>query len=91
MFITMLISVAVLASIIIMISVFISVADTFDALTSTRVYRPALADEIARAELVRVAGTQLDPEAVSAFFAYKGWEAVPVEHSAELSPVAAPA
>jgi len=69
----------------------ISVADTFDALTSTRVYRPALADEIARAELVRVAGTQLDPEAVSAFFAYKGWEAVPVEHSAELSPVAAPA
>ncbi len=51
----------------------IAVADTFDALTSTRVYRPALTEEVARAELARVAGTQLDPEAVAAFFAYKGW------------------
>ncbi len=69
----------------------IAVADTYDALTSTRVYRPALADEIARAEMTRVAGTQLDPEVVSAFFASKGWDAMPARRSAELSPVVAPA
>ncbi|KAA0237630.1 HD-GYP domain-containing protein [bacterium] len=54
----------------------IAVADTYDALTSSRVYRPALSDEVARAELARVAGTQLDPEAVAAFFAFRGWEPV---------------
>ncbi len=45
----------------------IAVADTFDAITSTRPYRPAhthkQAIDILRAE----AGTQLDPEAVRAF------------------------
>ncbi len=51
----------------------ISVADTYDALTSSRVYRSALDEDVARAELARVAGTQLDPEVVTAFFAFKGW------------------
>ena len=69
----------------------ISVADTYDALTSTRVYRPALAEEIARAEMARVSGSQLDPEVVSSFFAYRGWGAVPAEHPVELNPVATPA
>lgn len=45
----------------------ISVADTFDALTSTRVYRPMRPWKDAVAELRRVAGTQLDPRCVAAF------------------------
>ena len=51
----------------------IAVADTFDAMTSTRIYRAAQSEEAARAEMERVAGSQLDPELVDAFFAYKGW------------------
>jgi HD-GYP domain-containing protein (c-di-GMP phosphodiesterase class II) len=43
----------------------ISVADTFDALTSQRPYRPAMTIEEARAELLRVSGTQLDPKLVT--------------------------
>jgi HD-GYP domain-containing protein (c-di-GMP phosphodiesterase class II) len=39
----------------------IAVADTFDALTSQRPYRPAMTLAQARTELERVAGTQLDP------------------------------
>jgi HD-GYP domain-containing protein (c-di-GMP phosphodiesterase class II) len=42
----------------------ISVADTFDALTSERPYRPAMTIAEARAELQRVSGTQLDPALV---------------------------
>lgn len=45
----------------------VAVADTFDALTSTRAYRPARSVEEAIAELRRVAGTQLDPRCVDAF------------------------
>lgn len=45
----------------------VAVADTFDALTSTRVYRPLRPWREAVAELRRVSGTQLDPECVAAF------------------------
>jgi HD-GYP domain-containing protein (c-di-GMP phosphodiesterase class II) len=45
----------------------ISVADTYDALTSERPYRRALGAEEAREELRRVAGSQLDPGCVAAF------------------------
>lgn len=48
----------------------IAVADTFDALTSTRVYRPLRPWADAVAELQRVAGTQLDPACVEAFVGY---------------------
>ena len=44
----------------------ISVADTFDALTSERPYRPAMTLDDAREELERVAGSQLDPACVKA-------------------------
>lgn len=43
------------------------VADTFDAMTSTRPYRLALDKEIAFEELKRFSGTQFDPEIVEAF------------------------
>ncbi|MDQ3632694.1 MAG: HD-GYP domain-containing protein [Actinomycetota bacterium] len=45
----------------------LAVADTFDAITSTRPYRPAHAHKEALAILAAGAGTQLDPDAVRAF------------------------
>jgi diguanylate cyclase (GGDEF)-like protein len=45
------------------------VADAFDAMTSTRAYRPALLREDAVRELERCAGSQFDPEVVDAFIA----------------------
>jgi putative two-component system response regulator len=48
-----------------------SVADTYDAMTSTRAYRPALSEEEATAEIRRCSGTQFDPEIVSVFLSVK--------------------
>jgi diguanylate cyclase (GGDEF)-like protein len=45
----------------------IFVADAFDAMTSDRVYRSRLSVEDALTELNRCAGSQFDPEVVSAF------------------------
>jgi putative nucleotidyltransferase with HDIG domain len=46
----------------------IGVADAFDAMTSDRVYRPRLSDEVAIAELKKHSGTQFDSRVVKAFF-----------------------
>ncbi len=51
----------------------IAVADTYDAITSSRVYREGLDDAYARIEMAGVAGTQLDPEPVHAWFRVKDW------------------
>ncbi|MCA9603629.1 MAG: HD-GYP domain-containing protein, partial [Myxococcales bacterium] len=40
----------------------VSVADTYDAMTSDRAYRKALPHEVATNELKRCAGTQFDPD-----------------------------
>lgn len=45
----------------------IAVADTYDAITSSRAYRAGRGHDEALAEIVRVAGTQLDPVVVGAF------------------------
>jgi diguanylate cyclase (GGDEF)-like protein len=45
------------------------VADAFDAMTSTRPYRPALLRDDAIRELERCSGTQFDPDVVDAFIA----------------------
>lgn len=45
----------------------IAVADTFDAMTSTRSYRSALDWTVARDEIVRCSGSQFDPRVVEAF------------------------
>jgi cyclic di-GMP phosphodiesterase len=47
----------------------VAVADSFDAMTTRRPYREAREPCDAMCELRRVAGTQLDPEAVEAFVA----------------------
>ncbi|MFQ5794321.1 MAG: HD-GYP domain-containing protein [Candidatus Bipolaricaulia bacterium] len=43
------------------------IADTYDAMTSNRPYRPALGDSQALAELQRCAGTDFDPQLVKPF------------------------
>lgn len=45
----------------------ILIADTFDAMTSTRVYRKGLPYETAYAELIEFSGSQFDPELVQFF------------------------
>jgi diguanylate cyclase (GGDEF)-like protein len=45
----------------------IFVADSYDAMTSDRVYRRRLTDEEAKSELIRCAGTQFDPTIIAAF------------------------
>ncbi|GAA3193425.1 HD-GYP domain-containing protein [Actinocorallia longicatena] len=58
----------------------IGVADTFDAMTSTRSYRKARPVEVAVAELRRCSGTEFDPAMVEAFLRAldrRGWEIPP--------------
>lgn len=45
----------------------ISIADTFDAMTSKRTYQKICTNEDALAEIVRCSGTQFDPELVKIF------------------------
>ncbi|MGH7441444.1 MAG: HD domain-containing phosphohydrolase, partial [bacterium] len=45
----------------------VAVADAFDAMTSSRVYRPRLPDAVVRAELQKNCGTQFDGHVVAAF------------------------
>jgi len=47
----------------------LAVADSFDAMTSTRSYRVALTQDYSFKELRRYGGTQFDPEVVEAFIA----------------------
>jgi len=46
-----------------------AIADTFDAMTSTRAYRKALPVSVAITEIRRCSGTQFDPDIVPAFLA----------------------
>jgi len=45
----------------------LTVADAYDAMTSPRPYRAAMADEVACRELINCSGTQFDPDIVQAF------------------------
>ncbi|MGB8000082.1 MAG: HD domain-containing phosphohydrolase, partial [Anaerobacillus sp.] len=44
-----------------------SIADAFDAMTSTRSYRPAMDPEIAYQQILEGSGTQFDPNLVDVF------------------------
>lgn len=54
-----------------------AIADTFDAMTSTRAYRKALPVEAANTEILRCSGSQFDPEIVPIFIACQGSIEVP--------------
>jgi putative two-component system response regulator len=47
----------------------VAVADVYDALTSQRVYKDAYSHEVARQSILDLAGTQFDPDLVTAFVA----------------------
>ena len=49
------------------LALILCVADSYDAMTTTRSYRPALTHEQAVAELIRGAGSQFDPDLVRSF------------------------
>lgn len=55
----------------------LTIADTFDAMTSTRAYRKALPVEDAIAEIRRCSGTQFDPDIVPAFLACQSKIVIP--------------
>ena len=56
----------------------VTVADSFDAMTSVRPYRPALSVQKAMQELEAMKGVQFDPHAVEAFLAAFPRAALPV-------------
>jgi putative two-component system response regulator len=58
-----------------------TIADTFDAMTSTRAYRKALPASDAIAEIRRCSGTQFDPDIVPAFLACQSKIVIPDEVS----------
>lgn len=60
----------------------VAVADTFDAMTSVRPYRPGVSVPDTIAELRRCAGSQLDPVVVDAFL--RALDAGEIEHNAAI-------
>jgi putative nucleotidyltransferase with HDIG domain len=67
-----------------------SVADTLDAMTSDRVYRPAQSLQAARAEIEKWSGRQFDPEVVKVFLEMPEtiWEGLRKDIDAQISRVA---
>lgn len=57
----------------------ITIADTIDAMTTIRPYRPARSLAEVRAELFRVMGVQFDPKICAALFAVENWEELSLE------------
>jgi putative nucleotidyltransferase with HDIG domain len=68
----------------------VSTCDAFNAMTTTRSYRKAMAPTDARAELLRCAGTQFDPTVVRALLAVSGSSESPQSVRVEHTPPARP-
>jgi response regulator RpfG family c-di-GMP phosphodiesterase len=64
-----------------------AIADTFDAMTTTRPYRRALAAEAARAEISRCAGTQFDPRCADAFLSMSPDDIAALARPSDLRPI----
>ncbi|MFQ5703514.1 MAG: HD domain-containing phosphohydrolase [Gemmatimonadales bacterium] len=63
----------------------VSLADAFDAMTSARPYRPAMAPVDAVAEITRCKNSQFDPDVANAFLqAYDDLTALPIETPAKV-------
>lgn len=60
----------------------LAVADTFDAMTSSRSYRSAVSVDEALSEISKCAGTQFDPAVVAAFLKIPAAEIVKAEVTA---------
>ena len=58
----------------------VAVCDSWEAMTTSRAYRPAMSESLAMHELERCSGTQFDPRVVEAFFAAR--QAASLEGSA---------
>jgi len=65
------------------------IVDTFDAITSKRVYKEAVPVDLAKKEIERCAGTQFDPQCVTEFLKISDQELAEVRESAEHSSYAA--
>jgi len=67
-----------------------SIADTLDAITSDRIYRPAQTLQAAREEIAKWAGRQFDPEVVRVFLEMPDniWEDLRKEIHAQIYRVA---
>jgi HD-GYP domain-containing protein (c-di-GMP phosphodiesterase class II) len=59
----------------------VAVCDSWEAMTATRAYRPALSESLAMHELARCSGSQFDPRVVDAFCAVR--QAASLERSAD--------
>ncbi|GJM18652.1 MAG: hypothetical protein DHS20C14_08650 [Phycisphaeraceae bacterium] len=62
----------------------IGLADTFDAMSSTRSYRPAMTRDVVLAEITRCAGSQFDPDLAKVFdkVDLSEYDALVAEHKA---------
>jgi diguanylate cyclase (GGDEF)-like protein len=69
----------------------IAVCDAYDAMTSDRAYRPAMSIDSALAELRSAAGTQFDPEVVSAFLRAKETSTQSASHRKPFAELSEPA
>jgi response regulator RpfG family c-di-GMP phosphodiesterase len=67
-----------------------SIADTLDAMTVDRVYRPKQSYKAAREEIIRWSGKQFDPEAVKAFLEIPEeiWESLRKDIDSQISRIA---
>ena len=64
----------------------IALADTFDAMSSSRTYRSAMTRKIVIEEMKRSVGTQFDPTLSALFFEldFSEWEQLMVDHQAQV-------
>ncbi len=64
-----------------------AIADTFDAMTTTRPYRRGLPAEAARAEIAKCSGTQFDPRCATAFLAISAEEIIALSRPTDVRPI----
>ena len=67
-----------------MVARMVALADTFDAMSSSRTYRNAMNRDTVLDEMKRVVGSQFDPELAELFFEldFSNWEQLMIDHQA---------
>jgi putative nucleotidyltransferase with HDIG domain len=64
-----------------------AIADTFDAMTTSRPYRRGLPAEAARVEIAKCSGTQFDPRCADAFLSMSSEEIVALGRTTDVRPI----